>query len=106
MAKRIAMKNNYNIDKQTFWIFTKLKKRGYIAGKYEVNNSEKVQGNFFIDETIIPQLFDNIKTKEPAFQAEYDDIEDLRELLKLSIKKTNPKSWEKVIPIYPLSPIN
>ena len=32
MAKRIALKNNFNIDKQSFWIFNKLKRRGYIAG--------------------------------------------------------------------------
>ena len=34
MAKRIAMQNNIYYDKNSFWIFKKLKRRGYIAVSY------------------------------------------------------------------------
>ena len=106
MAKRIAIKNNCIKDKDSFWIFKKLKRRGYIAGKYVVNNSDKIKEEFFVNENIIPKLFEKLKPKEKFFQAEYNDIEDLRELINLSTKKTNIESWEEVLPIYPLSPIN
>ena len=36
MAKRIAVKNNIYSNNNSFWIFKKLKRRGYIAGKYEI----------------------------------------------------------------------
>ena len=36
MAKRIALKNNIYSNKKSFWIFKKLKRRGYIAGQYEI----------------------------------------------------------------------
>jgi len=109
MARRIAIRNNCSSDKQSFWIFKKLKRRGYIAGKYQVDNSEKLNGNFLINETITPTLIDKLKFAENSFPAEYNDLEDLRELLNLSNQKSNcssTNSWEAVVPIYPLSPIN
>ena len=36
MAKRIASKNNIYTKKQSFWIYKKLKRKGFIAGKYEI----------------------------------------------------------------------
>ena len=36
MAKRIAMKNNISSHREVFWIFKKLQRRGYIAGKYDI----------------------------------------------------------------------
>ena len=33
MAKRIASKNNIFINKKSFWIYKKLKRKGFIAGK-------------------------------------------------------------------------
>ena len=41
MAKRIASKNNIFINKKSFWIYKKLKRKGLIAGKYEIYNKEK-----------------------------------------------------------------
>ena len=108
MAKRIALKNNFNIDKQSFWIFNKLKRRGYIAGKYKIYHSYK-NGDFFVSETVIPKLLEKLSIEENSFQAEYNDLEDLRELLNLSnqkIKNSNYNSWKEVLPIYPISPIN
>ena len=108
MAKRIALKNNFNIDKQSFWIFNKLKRRGYIAGKYKIYKSYK-NGDFFVSETVIPKLLEKLSIEENSFQAEYNDLEDLRELLNLSnqkIKISNYNSLKEVFPIYPISPIN
>ena len=109
MAKRIAMKNNIYYNKNSFWIFKKLKRRGYIAGKYEICISEKPNKNITIKEKIIPKIFEELKNKEFSYQAEYSDIEDLKELLNLSNQNSQHSSsntWNKVLPLYPLSPIN
>ena len=109
MAKRIALKNNIYSNKNSFWIFKKLKRRGYIAGKYEIYISEKPKENFVIKEKIIPKIYEELANKESSYQAEYSDMEDLKELLNLSNKNSQNSSlhtWDKTIPLYPLSPIN
>ncbi len=109
MAKRIASKNNIFINKQSFWIYKKLKRKGFIAGKYEVGNNEQENGELVIRETISPKFMQEIENKELFFEANYEDKEDLRELLDLSNKNflnTNVNSWQKVFPLYPISPIN
>ena len=109
MAKRIALKNNIYSNKNSFWIFKKLKRRGYIAGKYEICISEKPNKNITIKEKIIPKIFEELTDIESSYQAEYSDIEDLKELLNLSNKNSQHSSsntWEKVLPLYPISPIN
>ena len=109
MAKRIAVKNNIYYNKNSFWIFKKLKRRGYIAGKYEICISEKPNKNITIKEKIIPKIFEELTDIESSYQAEYSDIEDLKELLNLSHKNSQHSSsntWEKVLPLYPISPIN
>ena len=109
MAKRIAMKNNIYSNKNSFWIFKQLKRRGYIAGKYEIFISEKLKNNIAIKEKIIPKIFEELTHTESSYQAEYSDIEDLKELLDLSNKNSqdsNFNSWDKVLPLYPISPIS
>ena len=109
MAKRIAVKNNIYYNESSFWIFKKLKRRGYIAGKYEICTSEKSNKNITIKEKIIPKIFEELKNKEFSYQAEYSDIEDLKELLNLSnqnFQHSNTYTWNKVLPLYPISPIN
>ncbi len=109
MAKRISVRNNIYPNKNSFWIFKKLKRRGYIAGKYEICISEKAKQNITIKEKIIPRIFEKLKTTESYYQAEYSDIHDLKELLNLSNKNSQNSiynSWNKVLPIYPISPIN
>ena len=109
MAKRIAMKNNISTNKKVFWIFKKLKRRGYIAGQYEISISEKTKKIINIKEKLIPKIFEELIDKECSFQAEYNDIEDLKELLNLSDKNSqnsNFNSWDTVLPLYPISPIN
>jgi len=109
MAKRIAMKNNIYYNKSTFWIFKKLKRRGYIAGKYEICISEIPKKNITIKEKIIPKIFEELTNINSSYQAEYSDIEDLKELLNLSNKNTQhsiSNTWNTVLPLYPISPIN
>ncbi len=109
MAKRIALKNNIFTNKKTFWIYKKLKRKGFIAGKYEICHNEKTPSDLVIRETVLPKVFKELENKEILFEAIYDDKEDLKELLNLSNKNllnSNVDSWEKVLPLYPISPIN
>ena len=109
MAKRIASKNNIFSNKQSFWIYKKLKRKGFIAGKYEICNNEKLTSDLVIRETVLPKVVKELESKELFFEAIYDDLEDLKELLNLSNKNLfneNLNSWQKVLPLYPLSPIN
>ena len=109
ISKRIALKNNIYSDNKSFWIYKKLKRKGFIAGKYQVCNSEQKKGNLIIKQKILPKLVHDLNMHEPNFQANYDDEKDLIELLNLSNSHseiTNLRSWEKVMPLYPLSPFN
>ena len=109
MAKRIASKNNIFINKKSFWIYKKLKRKGFIAGKYEICHDEKTPSGLVIRETFLPKLVKELKSKEISFEAIYDDKEDLKELLNLSSKdlsNSNVDAWIKVLPLYPISPIN
>ena len=108
MAKRIALKNNIFTNKKTFWIYKKLKRKGFIAGKYEICHNEKTPSDLVIRETVLPKVFKELESKEILFEAIYDDKEDLKELLNLSNKNllnSNVDSWRKVLPLYPMSPI-
>ena len=109
MAKRIALKNNIFTNKKTFWIYKKLKRKGFIAGKYEICHNGKNSSDLVIRETVLPKLVKELESKELFFEAIYDDKEDLKELLDLSNKKlcnSNIDSWKQVLPLYPISPIN
>ena len=109
MAKRIALKNNIFTNKQSFWIYKKLKRKGFIAGKYEICHDVKTPSGLVIRETVLPKVIKELESKELFFEAIFDDKEDLKELLDLSNKNllnTNLDSWQKVFPLYPISPIN
>ena len=109
MAKRIASKNNIFTNKQSFWIYKKLKRKGFIAGQYEICHKEKNSSDLIIRERVTPKVVKELESKEPTFEANYDDKEDLRELLNLANKNllnSNLDSWRKVLPLYPISPIN
>ena len=109
MAKRIASKNNIFTNKQSFWIYKKLKRKGFIAGKYEICQNKEKNADLVIRERVIPKVIKELKSKELFFEANYEDEKDLRELLDLANKNSinaNINSWEKVLPLYPISPIN
>ena len=109
MAKRIASKNNIFTNKKSFWIYKKLKRKGFIAGKYEICHNKKDYSDLIIRETVLPKVVKELDIQELSFEATYDDKEDLKELLDLSNKNllnSNIDSWRKVLPLYPISPIN
>ena len=109
MAKRIASKNNIFANKKSFWIYKRLKRKGFIAGKYEICDNEGNNKNLVIRETVLPKVIKELESKELFFEANYKDEEDLIELLDLSNKNllnTNINSWKHVLPLYPISPIN
>ena len=109
MAKRIASKNNIFTNKKSFWIYKKLKRKGFIAGKYEICHNEKNSSDLVIREKVLPKVVKELESKELSFEANYEDELDLKELLNISNKNflnTNVNSWQKVLPLYPISPIN
>ena len=107
MSKRIAQNNNLTSE-QSFWIYKPLKRKGFIAGKYEIFNNEEKNEDLVIREIVLPKVINEFKSKELFFEANYEDKEDLTELLDLSNKNLlneNINSWQKVLPLYPISPI-
>ena len=109
MAKRIASKNNIFTNKQSFWIYKKLKRKGFIAGKYEICNNEEKNADLVVREIVVPKVIQELERKELFFEANYEDEEDLRELLDLANKNLlneNMNSWKNILPLYPISPIN
>ena len=109
MAKRIAIKNGFLENNQYFWIIKRLKTRGYIAGKYKINNLEHVNSSLYIEEVISPKLYKEFIKREAFFEAEYDIQDELNELLELSVrnhKNLIHNKWANVLPIYPIEPVN
>lgn len=109
MAKRIALKNKIYQNKKSFWIFKKLKRRGYIAGNYEICVSHNKKKFFTIKEKIIPSVIKELQSIDSSYQAEYNDLDDLKELLNLSNMNSQVSyfnSWHQVLPLYPMSAIN
>ena len=109
MAKRIASKNNIFTNKQSFWIYKKLKRKGFIAGKYEICRNDQKNADLVIRETVLPKVIQELDSQKPFFEANYKDEKDLKELLDLSNKNFlngSTNSWQKILPLYPISPIN
>ena len=109
ISKRIALKNNIFRKNKSFWIYKKLKRKGFIAGKYEVNIADRKNNILCVTEKIVPKVIQELGSTEPYFLANYDDEKDLKELLNLSNQNlaiSTSNSWEKVLPLYPISPIN
>jgi len=109
IAKRIASKNKIFKNKKSFWIYKKLKRKGFIAGKYKICHNEQKNADLVIREIILPKVIKEIENKELFFEANYEDKVDLKELLDLSNKNllnSNVDSWRNVLPLYPISPVN
>ncbi|MDC3019672.1 molecular chaperone [Prochlorococcus sp. AH-736-E15] len=109
IARRIASKNGIFRNKNSFWIYKKLKRKGLIAGKYEICHHENKNTDLVIREIISPKFIKEFESKELFFEANYKDKEDLIELLDLSnndFLNANINSWQKVFPLYPISPFN
>ena len=63
ISKRIAAKNNIFINKKSFWIYKKLKRKGVIAGKYEICHNEKNPSDLVIRETVLPKVIKELDSK-------------------------------------------
>jgi len=75
--------------------------------KFHIN--KKTLSDLVIREIVLPKVIKELDSTELSFEANYDDKEDLKELLDLSNKNllnSNLDSWRKVLPLYPISPIN
>ena len=109
MAKRIAIKNEIFDNNQYFWIIKRLKNRGYIAGKYKINNLNDLKPNLHIEEVISPKLYQKFHEREAYFEAEYDIEDEIKQLLELSARNHEniiQNHWRNVLPIYPIEPVN
>ena len=109
MAKRIAIKNKILNDNQHFWIVKKLKRRGFIAGKYRINNVNNINSNCHVEEIISPKLYETFPKSEFQFEADYDIKDEIKQLLYLSTKNHEnliQNHWSNVLPIYPIEPVN
>ena len=72
-------------------------------------HNEKPASDLIIRETVLTKVVKKLESKELFFEADYQDKDDLKELLDLSNKNylnANVDSWQEVLPIYPISPIN
>ena len=108
MAKRIAANNNLK-NKNSFWIYKKLKRKGFIAGKYEIRHNIEKNKDLVIKEMVLPKVIQKLESQELSFKAVYQDKADLKELLNLAnenLLNVKVNSWQEVLPLYPISPIN
>ena len=64
MAKRIASTNNIFKNKKSFWIYKKLKRKGFIVGKYEICHDVKNPSDLVIRETVLPKVVKELESKE------------------------------------------
>ena len=111
IAKRLITNNNYSNLKnnKSFWIINKLKKRGYIAGKYNIELKNIQTQELIVNEVVRPKLFKNLEKNCIHFEVSFNIKEELEELLNLSYlnyQNSISNSWEDVLPIYPISPVN
>ena len=110
IAKRLITNNNYSNLKNnnTFWIINKLK-RGYIAGKYNIELKNIQTKELIVKEVVRPKLCKNLEKDSIHFNVSFNIKEELNELLNLSYlnyQNSISNSWEDVLPIYPISPVN
>ena len=111
IAKRLITNNYYpNLkNKNTFWIINKLKKRGYIAGKYIIELKNIQTQELIVKELVRPKLCKSLEKDSIHFEVSFNIKEELDELLNLSYlnhQNSISNSWEDVLPIYPISPVN
>tara|TARA_B100000900_G_C20478150_1_gene674281 strand:- start:111 stop:776 length:666 start_codon:yes stop_codon:yes gene_type:complete len=111
IAKRlITNKHNSNLkNNNTFWIINKLKKRGYIAGKYNIELKNIQTQKLIVKELVKPKLCRYLEEDSIHYEVSFNIKDELEELLNLSYlnhQNSIVNSWEDVLPIYPLSPVN
>ena len=62
-----------------------------------------------VNEVVRPKLYKNLEKNSISFEVIFNIKEELEELLNLSYlnyQNSISNSWEDVLPIYPISPVN
>ena len=109
IAKRLFREQNNIEYDEPFWIISKLNRRGIIGGKYKVNNSYNLPYYQQVHEIKAPHLLKDSLIPKNSFEAKYEIDLDTIELSKISHSYQSENifnSWEKVLPIYPISPVS
>ena len=109
MAKRLSENNNLIASDKPFWIKSYLKRRGIIAGQYQLKANSNIAYCNRVLELKIPSLIKVEESISPAIEAKENISEDTLELLRISCSAHNigkESLWEKVLPIYPTSPVD
>ena len=109
MASRLHPNLNLNQINDPFWIVDELPRRGIIAGQYQLIKSAEDSDFQEFNELIGPHLISNRKEINPSINASNDIEKDIIRLLEYSEFLYNSKirnDWEKVLPIYPTSPVD
>ena len=108
MAPRLYKNLNENNIFEPFWIKDILPRRGVLAGKYQLIKVHKESNFHEFDELISPKLINNDQQLYPSINASNSIEKDILELIKYSQychKLEVQSNWEKILPIYPTSPV-
>jgi len=108
MAPRLYKNLNENNIFEPFWIKDILPRRGVLAGKYQLIKVHKESNFHEFDELISPKLINNEQQLYPSINASNSIEKDILELIKYSQychKLEVQSNWEKILPIYPTSPV-
>ena len=108
MAPRLYKNLNENNIFEPFWIKDILPRRGVLAGKYQLIKIHKESNFHEFNELISPKLINNEHQLYPSINASNSIEKDIHELIKYSQychKLEVQSNWEKVLPIYPTSPV-
>ena len=109
MAPRLYKNLHKNQVFEPFWIKDLLPRRGIIAAKYQLIKIHKESCFHEFIELTTPQLIANDKDINPSINASNNIEKDIISLINFSQHCQNLKvnsHWEKVLPIYPTSPID
>jgi len=108
MAPRLLRRLDHVQINSSFWITKMLEKRGLIGGQYKIKSSNSNEGIIEVVELQEPHLLPLGVTVQPNLSCEENVKEDTKRLLRISLinHRDDVKSpWEKVLPIYPTSPV-
>ncbi len=108
MAPRLSKKLNEEDISKPFWIIQSIKRQGYIAGKYQVMKNKESR-SIVTSELKEPFLLKQGEEVYPALSADEDLSLDIHELMNrclIGLQNENVSPWQKVLPIYPTSPVN
>ncbi len=105
LIKKLPTKEKYN----PFWIIKDLKRRGIIGGKYKLQNNSADQSKLEFIELEMPHLLSKTDEQDIFIDAEENVSVDVSRLLELILdahKLKKESLWNKVLPIYPTSPVS